>query len=601
MGVQITTTVTRSVRIREVKAVLKTLVPLSDPVQFVVDNEDGSYDEIISRAGLPDTTIFVSIVLKSQGNIGDLLFYALLLTLDQSMSVATAHEHGPETLFHPLQAAYEDGPRIDLATTLGPVQIRSAKDAVDYFEITDTENDQLIFGVNKEATLTIGGHVGFEDDTAYDIGTYNGVQFYRPRDVYIGRDLWVARDGYFSVSTKSPEYKFFEQVANPDDDPATRHLYWNDTDNRLHAWDGTTDYSIGGSGSIPFWDDIYAVDKLLEINSTALTFTHTGPSTGFLLQRTSGTPTGPLMYIDNSAASDTEESLVVRKTGTGLITDFLGSGGTSRFSVDAAGKTSIITSSSSATEVLSLLQGDAGKPLLRLVGDKGPGATVTISEDSEPAAVMLRVEAGTTSGQSVYWMPAYSSTVIPAPPVGAHALDPSSGPHTGTLAISGDVTGAHTTTTVTKLQSRTVDSSAPSIGEVLGWDGSKWTPQAGGGGGGNVIGTYTGTAVIVGNAVYVSTSDTVNKSNATGAIGRVPTIGICIEKPDVDTAKVQLAGEISGVLSGLTPGATYFLDRVSGQITNNISSHTTGDTLQIIGVAKSTTVLVLTQQIIATL
>lgn len=600
MGVQITTTVTRSVRIREVKATLKTVVPLTDPVKFVVDNEDGSYDEIVARAGLPANTIFVSIILKSQGRIGDLYFYELLLTLDLALATATAHEHGPETIYHPLQAAYDDGPRIDLSSTLGPVQIRGAVNSVDYLQITDTENSQLLFGVNQEGTLTVGGHVGFDNDTTYDIGTYDGVSFYRPRDIYVGRDLWVARNGYFSVSTKSPEYKFFEQTVNPDDDPATRHLYWNDTDNRLHAWDGVTDYPIGGAGTIPTWDDIYLVDKNLDINSTPLTFLHTGPSTGFVLQRTAGSPSGPLLYVDNASASDTNEALLLRKIGSGLITDMLGSGGVSRFSVDSAGLTSIVTDAAAATEVLSLTQSDNGWPLLRLIGDKGAGIGVTISEDSEPAAVMLRVEAGTTLGQSTYWIPAYSSTVIPSPPVGTHALDPASGPHTGTLTISGDVTGAHNATTVGKLQGRTVDTAAPLLGEVLGWDGIKWTPQTGGGGGGSVVGTYTGPTVSVQDAVYVSSSDTVSQANATGSIGKLPTIGICIEKPDASTAKVQLAGEVS-IMTGLTPGAVYFLDRTSGQITANISSHTTGDTLQIIGVAKSTTVLVLAQQIIATL
>lgn len=47
---------------------------------------------------------------------------------------------------------------------------------------------------------------------------------------------------------------------------------------------------------------------------------------------------------------------------------------------------------------------------------------------------------------------------------------------TGSLA--GDVTGAQATTTVARIQGRSVSSSAPSTGQVLKWDGSNWAPAA---------------------------------------------------------------------------------------------------------------------------
>lgn len=44
--------------------------------------------------------------------------------------------------------------------------------------------------------------------------------------------------------------------------------------------------------------------------------------------------------------------------------------------------------------------------------------------------------------------------------------------------LSGDVTGTTSSNTVVRLQGRDVDSSAPSSGQLLGWDGAQWTPTA---------------------------------------------------------------------------------------------------------------------------
>ncbi len=49
-------------------------------------------------------------------------------------------------------------------------------------------------------------------------------------------------------------------------------------------------------------------------------------------------------------------------------------------------------------------------------------------------------------------------------------------------SLSGDATGAQGSTTVAKLQGRTVSSSAPSTNDVLTWSGSAWAPAASAGG-----------------------------------------------------------------------------------------------------------------------
>jgi len=47
-----------------------------------------------------------------------------------------------------------------------------------------------------------------------------------------------------------------------------------------------------------------------------------------------------------------------------------------------------------------------------------------------------------------------------------------------TLPTAGDVTGTLGATTVAKLQNRDVATTAPNNGEVLGWNGTAWAPQA---------------------------------------------------------------------------------------------------------------------------
>ena len=57
------------------------------------------------------------------------------------------------------------------------------------------------------------------------------------------------------------------------------------------------------------------------------------------------------------------------------------------------------------------------------------------------------------------------------------------------------------------------------------------------------------------------------------------------------TATVYYDGVISG-LSGLTPGADYWLDTTGGGITDDVSGFTTGNIVQPVGFAKSATELI---------
>lgn len=129
-----------------------------------------------------------------------------------------------------------------------------------------------------------------------------------------------------------------------------------------------------------------------------------------------------------------------------------------------------------------------------------------------------------------------------------------------------------------------------------------WISISGGGGGSTtVVGTFSGAAVSVPDAVYVSAANTVSQADASLPTGAYATVGIVINKPTPSTAVVQYAGE-TGVFSGtLVAGDTYYLSTTAGQITNNVSGHTTGDAIQIVGVAKDTNTLIINPQFVAIL
>ncbi len=262
MAVELTTAVDRSVNVRQVEATLSSRAAIADPEQYVKDNTDGIYDRIIATAGLPAATIFVAVVLLRQNTIGGTYTYVLLLTLDEAFFTATAHEHTSATLHHPLVDAYRDGPAITLDPTLGPVDILGAPGSISFLRVTNEDRTATYLDITQDGYFNLGGHVKFTVDQTYDIGTFDGVKYYRPRDVYVGRDLYAACNGYFGISAKSPEYLFFPELVNPDTDPASRHIYWNSTVNEPYAWDGITEYSLVGGGGGPDADGVIFIEDL---------------------------------------------------------------------------------------------------------------------------------------------------------------------------------------------------------------------------------------------------------------------------------------------------------------------------------------------------
>jgi hypothetical protein len=93
--------------------------------------------------------------------------------------------------------------------------------------------------------------------------------------------------------------------------------------------------------------------------------------------------------------------------------------------------------------------------------------------------------------------------------------------------------------------------------------------------------------VAVGDVVYLSAADTVDKASATD--DTKPAIGVVVSKPTATTAVVRWGGTAS-VFAGLTPGATYYLSTVAGTITDTAPSGS-GNIVQRLGFAKNATTL----------
>lgn len=96
--------------------------------------------------------------------------------------------------------------------------------------------------------------------------------------------------------------------------------------------------------------------------------------------------------------------------------------------------------------------------------------------------------------------------------------------------------------------------------------------------------------VAVGDAVYLSASDTVDQANAT-AEATMPCVGVIISKPTAITCVVVMVGSIPGYV-GLTPVATYFVGLVAGTLVSTVVGYPTGSVVQRIGYARNSTTLI---------
>ena len=256
MAVSILSTVEEAVKVYTIRVRLTSFDPIVDPVAYV--SQPAVWMDILAIAGLPEL-LFVAAVLEDQGYLGREHWYDLIMTFDRTHVTATGHSHDSRTLHHPLREAYRDGPFIDLTFNLGPVDIWSDTDTVDYLRVRRQTGDDYL-KIEKEGYVCLGSHVKFLRDCEFDIGTIDGgTTLRRPRDLYLCRDAYVGNDvtignnlavggiAAFANSVTATNYEFTAVASNPDNDPTHRHIYWNSGDNTLRSWNGSVEAVIGGA------------------------------------------------------------------------------------------------------------------------------------------------------------------------------------------------------------------------------------------------------------------------------------------------------------------------------------------------------------------
>jgi len=114
------------------------------------------------------------------------------------------------------------------------------------------------------------------------------------------------------------------------------------------------------------------------------------------------------------------------------------------------------------------------------------------------------------------------------------------------------------------------------------WKGGSPTPAPGPG---DINATSAG-SLIIGDAVYLSGSGTVDKADATSS-ATVPVIGFAVTavSPGPGACVIRRNGLIPISTSVLVPGNTYWLNTTAGQITTNLTGYTPGNVVQELGVA----------------
>lgn len=120
----------------------------------------------------------------------------------------------------------------------------------------------------------------------------------------------------------------------------------------------------------------------------------------------------------------------------------------------------------------------------------------------------------------------------------------------------------------------------------------------GGGGGGQTLDdvglsdkTFScPTSVSVGDVVYQSAADAVDRASATST-ATLPAIGFVITKPTTTSCTVRKEGSITK--SGLVPRAIYSVGLTPGTITNDVSAFVTGNVVQNVATAADATTLLL--------
>ena len=114
-------------------------------------------------------------------------------------------------------------------------------------------------------------------------------------------------------------------------------------------------------------------------------------------------------------------------------------------------------------------------------------------------------------------------------------------------------------------------------------------PQVVPGGGGGEGSFVCPVTVLVGDFVYLSGVNSVDKASA--ATPGTAALGVVVTKPLPTSATVLFGSAEVGFFAGLVPTAQYFLDLSLGGITANVAGFVAGNIVQRVGQAKDATTL----------
>lgn len=212
----------------------------------------------------------------------------------------------------------------------------------------------------------------------------------------------------------------------------------------------------------------------------------------------SGSATGTVVYTETKSITTNQFGLFTHEIGKGsptqgnfssinwksadmyLEVEIDAQGGTNYTSLGASQMLSV-PYALSAPDEQTLIWSDAAK-------------TLTISGGN---SVILPVSGGSVGPTGPTGVKGATGVTGPSGATGAQGptgATGATGPAGSVSNLSGDVTGAPGSNTVTKIQGRNVTNTTPASGEVLKWNGSAWAPAADatGGGGGSSQWTTSG-------------------------------------------------------------------------------------------------------------
>lgn len=283
------------------------------------------------------------------------------------------------------------------------------------------------FTFGRGGTLLIESNITWNADTGGDVGA---LYDHRPDNVSAASMLAVG-----AISAGSPGAKLQLNTLTLGHGNVNKYvdaeqglgntpfMRYNAVNTRWEfSDDGITATAFSAGFGTTTWDALYAADKTLIVDSTVLTFNQTA-TTGVAFQvvrnLASASTANPILLAEQQNAGDDQPALAVAQVATAAsaldIYEGLQATGTIRYGFGAAGKLTITTKSSLADSAIHIVQNDIDDSFATFEGTSGAGASVNISTDNGATADMIQVTVD--GGASVTrWIPAYSSTTLPAAP-----------------------------------------------------------------------------------------------------------------------------------------------------------------------------------------